>query len=239
MAGSETQLPELHLWEYDKPPTLFDLVDNNILTNTMRIIIHALLRLWFRVYHRYEALDCGELSDASSCIVASNHSSHLDVIALLSAFPLRKANAVRTLAAKDYFFSNALIRFTSFLVANTVPLERRKRDLESFSYAQRAVEGGALLIVFPEGTRSPDGEMKHFMAGVGVLAKRFGSPILPAYIHGAHGSLPKGGLLPRPGKITVRFGARIDCADEENSKDGWIRIARNLERRVRQLAARS
>ncbi|MGC1374200.1 MAG: lysophospholipid acyltransferase family protein, partial [Candidatus Sulfotelmatobacter sp.] len=70
------------------------------------------------------------------------------------------------------------------------------------------------LILYPEGTRSPDGEMRPFKPGAGLFALELGVPIVPAYIEGTHRILPKGKSMPRFGPVTVRFGEALAVAPQ-------------------------
>jgi len=65
------------------------------------------------------------------------------------------------------------------------------------------------LILYPEGTRSCDGEIQTFKKGAGLFAVDLGVPVVPAHIEGAHNILAKGKFMPRPGSVTVRFGEPI------------------------------
>jgi len=230
--ATEPTTPDFESWEYDGPPTLFDLVENNWLTNTIRLLLHVLARAYLRLFHRLKVRGDRSYSRSGPCVIAANHASHFDVIAILSAFPLARINAIRSLAAKDYFFTSAPLRLVAFLIANTIPFDRKRVDRRSLSCCQRALYESGCILIFPEGTRSLDGRLLEFNAGIGILAKRFGVPILPAYITGAHDALAKGRLLPRLKPISVRFGGMVDYSHVKNGKSGWLWIAKDLRERI-------
>lgn len=77
-----------------------------------------------------------------------------------------------------------------------IGVRRGAGDLEAFRTAAKVLEEGRVLIVFPEGTRSPDGKLQQAKEGATVLAVRTGAPILPVAISGSHRFWPRGRLLP-------------------------------------------
>jgi len=75
------------------------------------------------------------------------------------------------------------------------------------------------VLMFPEGTRSPDGKIQDFKSGAGFLAMRSGCDVLPVLIRGTHAVLGKGSLFPKRGPVEVRIGRAISAAQ--------LRIASN------------
>lgn len=96
------------------------------------------------------------------------------------------------------------------------------------------------LILYPEGTRSSTGEIQPFKKGAGLFAVELGVPVVPAYIEGARNILAKGKFMPRPGRVTVRFGEPIQF--KSNSSDPLLERGRRkaavelLEQRIRGLS---
>src|SRR5207237_1249571 len=88
-------------------------------------------------------------------------------------------------------------------------VERGGSLKESVHTAVRTLETGYHLLIFPEGTRSPDGTLQEFKPAIGYLAFAAGTDILPVYLEGTHEAMPKGSFLPDPRKrkkLTVRIG---------------------------------
>ena len=95
------------------------------------------------------------------------------------------------------------------------PVDRGGADVEAFRLAQRILDEGNILFVFPEGTRSPDGSLQEARDGLAVLALRTGAPIVPLGIAGSYKVWPRGQKLPHPGgRVTVRVGRPFRPADE-------------------------
>jgi 1-acyl-sn-glycerol-3-phosphate acyltransferase len=79
------------------------------------------------------------------------------------------------------------------------------------------------VVIFPEGTRSSDGQIKPFEAGGFHLAIRSGRPIVPVVIYGSHYVMPKGSLRIRPGIIAVSINAPVDTASYSNKTKKGLR----------------
>jgi 1-acyl-sn-glycerol-3-phosphate acyltransferase len=226
---------DLQPWRYDAPPTLFDLVQNNLLSNGLRILIHSCIRFSFALYHRFEARNTEFLRSLGPCILAANHSSHLDVLAIYSSFPLPRVNRIRSLAARDYFFSNAIKRAISFFIANIVPIAREGLNISTIRYCGKRLQEGTSFILFPEGGRSADGRLHTFQPGIALFALKYGIPIVPVGIDGTFQSQPKGAWVPRPRKIRILFGQPVDYSHFENTHDGRQKIAEDLQQRISAL----
>ena len=93
------------------------------------------------------------------------------------------------------------------------PIDRGGSDVEAFRLAQRILDEGHVLLVFPEGTRSPTGTLQEAKDGLALLALRSGAPILPVGVEGTARFWPKGGL-PRPGgHVAMTVGTAFRLAD--------------------------
>lgn len=164
-------------------------------------------------------------------IFAANHQSQFDIFVLQGHLDFD----FRWLAKKELFdipvFGRAMRR------AGYIPVDRShgRRALASLNEAAERIAAGTSVIIFPEGTRSPDGKMQPFKAGAMVLAIKAGVAVVPMAISGTHRILPKGRLLARPGLVTIRVGEPISTADYgiKEKQD----LAGSLEARVRELLA--
>jgi 1-acyl-sn-glycerol-3-phosphate acyltransferase len=166
-------------------------------------------------------------------IFAANHSSHLDALVILAALPGRLRQRVRVAAAADYFFTNRIKGLLVSMALNAFAFERRGPGCNaSLDEAQRLLRAGQSVLIFPEGTRSPDGQMQPFKRGVGTLALADGIPVIPIHIEGAHEAWPKGAFWPRRHQIAVRFGAPLCFAQPGEP----LEVAACVERAVRNLA---
>jgi 1-acyl-sn-glycerol-3-phosphate acyltransferase len=164
-------------------------------------------------------------------LLCSNHSSHADSAALMTASG-RSFRSFALVGASDYFFQSRPVRWSVSPWMNVIPIERSARPkalANCLDECRRFLEQttGA-LILYPEGTRSPDGEMLPFKPGVGFFVSELGVPVVPAYIDGTHSVLPKGCFVPRQGSVNVRFGEALALAAPPHNRGETLRIWRRM-----------
>ena len=85
-----------------------------------------------------------------------------------------------------------------------------RQAIKSLDEAAEKIGAGTSVIIFPEGTRSPDGQLHDFKAGAMLLAIKSGVPVVPVAITGTHEILPKGKLMMKPGLAQIRIGQPIE-----------------------------
>ena len=161
-------------------------------------------------------------------IYASNHESAIDIWTLFRVIP---RNGLRFVAKQELF---RIPIFGWYLkLARFVPVDRgnRTRALASLQRAGRIVRGGTSLIVFPEGTRSPDGRVQPFKKGPFVVAMEAGVPIVPIAVSGAAALNPKGRLAVSPGLVRVAVGAPLTPRDFSDK----TALLREVRRRIIEL----
>ena len=148
-------------------------------------------------------------------IIAANHTSHLDTIAIMTALG-SESRRLQVAGAKEYFFDSKIKSwfFSNFM--NVVPFDRETISLQSLNMSKEILNEDLCLLIYPEGTRSIDGKLQLFKAGLGVLALKTGVPIIPSYIEGTYQAWPKGEKKLRKSKIRVTFGEPIFCHQESD-----------------------
>jgi 1-acyl-sn-glycerol-3-phosphate acyltransferase len=147
-----------------------------------------------------------DLTPSAPYIFACNHQSQFD-IPVLHGF---LGHDFRWLAKKELFqvpIWGAAMRAAGYIAIDS---SQGREALRSLSAAAAEVAAGKSVVIFPEGTRSPDGRLGDFKAGGMQLAIKAGVPIVPVAIKGTHRVLPKGKLLVTPGEVTVRVGAPME-----------------------------
>jgi 1-acyl-sn-glycerol-3-phosphate acyltransferase len=171
---------------------------------------------------------------AGPLIVAANHASHLDPMILGAAFdrPLHFM-ARRTLFDVPGFAQ--LIRWN-----NAFPLDRGGDSREALRVFGERLECGNAVVMFPEGTRSPDGVMGEMKPGVGMLAVRNAAPVTPVYIWGSYAGWPRGRRFPRPHRLKVYIAPAITpAADVSLRKDEQRRVTREVDAALRSMERRA
>lgn len=137
-------------------------------------------------------------------ILASNHVSYLDPIAVGSACP-RKLNYM----ARHDLFSSSFYSWLLYKVG-AFPVKRSTADIWALREAIKRVGSGGGLLLFPEGRRlTPGEEVSKAEAGVGFLADKLNVPVIPVHVSGTEKSWPRGTKFPVFAKISVTFGKQI------------------------------
>ena len=142
---------------------------------------------------------------AGPVVYASNHSSMFDIWALSAALPGSTRFVAKQELAKIPFFGPAMVR------AGHVTIDRfnRGKAFEAYERAAQTIKGGISTIVFPEGTRSPTGELLPFKNAPFGLAIAAQVPLVPVYVHNTFEILPKGAWRMRRLPIRIRIGEPI------------------------------
>lgn len=174
------------------------------------------------IHLRLEGME--NLKKDQSYILVSNHASILDIPALISAAPF----PVRFLAKKSLLWFPIfgwVLYFSGHILVDRKSARSAFRGLKK---APSILKKGISIIVFPEGTRSPDGEVKEFKRGAFLLARHSKFPVVPVSITGSYEMLPRHGWCYWPGTIQVRMSEPILTRDLSHQE------LRDLMRRVRE-----
>jgi 1-acyl-sn-glycerol-3-phosphate acyltransferase len=196
---------------------------------------HRCARLWSRAGLRMAGVDVTatglhQVPASGPVIFVSNHLSNFDILALYRAIPLQFA-----WIAKEELFKIPVFGY-SMKRAGYIPLDRShgRRALRSMEAAAAKIRGGTSVIIFPEGTRSLDGNLLPFKKGGFMLAARSGVPIVPVTINGSRRINPGKQIELHPGSIVVTFGPPIETAGMAKKDDELLEtvrraIEKNLE----------
>jgi len=181
-------------------------------------VVYSLSKLILRVALRALCgfrVEGGDHEPASGpVIVVCNHRSDLDPLVAGSALRRRVM-----FMAKQELFRVPGVRWwvTS---CGAFPVRRGEPDRQALRTSLRILEGGGVLVMFPEGTRATGRELRPPEPGAALLALRTGATILPVAIDGTDVVLPRGARRPRLGAISVRIGAPIGVANPSGRPDG-------------------
>ena len=166
-------------------------------------VVRAICWLILKIFWRMEIIGIENLPQSGGLIIASNHVSYLDP-AVLAASLNRKIYFI----TKKEVFKNA---FVSFILKNlnAISVDRGNADILAFKKAINILGEEKVLGIFPEGTRSSNGELQELKLGTIKIAMKTGVPILPVGIIGTHKIYPRGIKFPIlfKHKIIVKYGA--------------------------------
>ncbi|HEV8546538.1 MAG TPA: lysophospholipid acyltransferase family protein [Candidatus Limnocylindrales bacterium] len=154
-----------------------------------------------------------EIPRTGPVILAANHISNADAVIIGAWLTQRLGRRIHWLGKKE-MFEWPIVGWVA-RNGGIHPVDRDAADVEAFRTAQRVLDEGHVLMIFPEGTRSPTAALQTPKDGLALLALRSGAPIVPIGIADTDRVWPKGRLLPRPGgHATMRVGRPFRLTDE-------------------------
>lgn len=151
-------------------------------------------------------------------ILFSNHTSHIDTLAILAALPRPLRDTVRPVAARDYWDSSDLKRHIAGKLLNVVLIDRhRESGGDPLDPVREALARGDSIILFPEGTRGVETLPAPFKSGLFHLASEFPAvELAPVYLENLQRIMPKGAIWPVPLISKVHFGEAMPRIDGED-----------------------
>jgi 1-acyl-sn-glycerol-3-phosphate acyltransferase len=159
-------------------------------------------------------------------LLVANHQSHLDP-------PIIGAGCPRQMS---YMARLTLFRFSPFgwllQSVGAIPIDRDRSALAGIRATLQSLQQGEMVLVFPEGTRTRDGNVGEFKTGLALVARRAKVPIVPAAIEGAFHAWPRAAALPQCGIVHVHYGTPL--LPEEITSCSEQELAALVEERVRQ-----
>ena len=179
------------------------------LIRTSAMVARFVSRAFTRV--RIEG-DAGAIPREGPVIIAANHISNADPVLVGAFLTPRLGRRIHWLGKKEMFEWPVV----GYIARNggIIPVDRGAADVEAFRVARRVLDAGSVLAVFPEGTRSPTGQLQGPKDGLSMLALRTNATIVPIGISNTDRVWPKGRLIPTPGRhATMRIGEPFRVGD--------------------------
>lgn len=168
---------------------------------------------------------------SGGALMLANHQSHLDPIMI----------GLATERRLNYVARQTLFRFVPFrwLIASldAIAIDREGSGLGGLKETLKRLKRGEIVLMFPEGTRTRDGEVYAMRPGFILVARRAGVPLVPVAIDGTFDAWPRQRRLPRPAVVHVQFGEPIETNTIESMTDE--QLVGEVERRIRDCHARA
>ena len=193
-----------------------------------KLFVFIVLKILFRVSAKGRA----NIPTEGGVVIVSNHASNLDP----PIIGVEAGRMVHIMAKKELFEIPVMGKMIPHLGA--FPVNRGGADRGALRKASQVLKDGSVLLIFPEGTRTRDGELQKAKPGVGLIAKMAGVPIVPAYIQGSYKALPRKQALPKLTKITVHFGQPFEIKDvdgDPKAKDFTHNISDFMMKKIAEL----
>jgi len=195
------------------------------------IIFKFIFWVLFKIIFRLKVIGKENLPKTGPYIIACNHTSLLDPPAVGVSVPM----SVYYMGKKGIFRN----KVAAWLLRSwhVFPVDQKRADLASIKKAMKVLDDGNGLIVFPEGTRSRDGEIGEVTNGVGFFAAKSNASIIPAFIKGSFEAWRPGARFLKPKQVVLRFGVPIDPKDYMSGNKGdYDRITDEVMNRIRSLS---
>jgi 1-acyl-sn-glycerol-3-phosphate acyltransferase len=164
--------------------------------------VRCLIAIVATVVMRWRATGQGNVPTTGGALLVSNHVSYLDVVFL--GIPLRRP---LNYMARSTLFVSILGWFIRSVGA--FPIQREGMGASGMKETLRRLRAGGIVTLFPEGTRSKDGDLAALKPGIAVLVQRVGVPVVPVGLAGMFEIWPRSRLFPVPHPIRIHYGRPI------------------------------
>jgi 1-acyl-sn-glycerol-3-phosphate acyltransferase len=161
-------------------------------------------RTYYALWHRWRAFHPERVPVHGPVILAANHASYLDPPLIGSGLP----------RAINYLARESLFRFPGFgaylRALNCVPVDRDGAGAAGLKGILDRLHAGGAVILFPEGTRTADGQLKPARSGIGLTVIKSDAPVVPVRVFGTFAAWSRDMKLPRPRRVMVKYGEPLD-----------------------------
>ncbi|HJV35755.1 AMP-binding protein [Geomonas sp.] len=199
---------------------------NSAPVRALRMLGDALLlNPVYRLFVELETVGVERLEKVKGPVVfVANHLSYFDMPSVMLAMPKDLRYLTATAAWEEFFFGdyhglNRLWRLLCYqlgtLLLNLFPLPQQSGFSGAMRFMGKLTDAGLNTLIFPEGAHSRDGKMHEFQAGLGIIVKELGIPVVPIRIEGTENVLPAEASFPKRGKVKVTFGEPLHFTFEE------------------------
>jgi len=202
-------------------------------------IVFALAWIGMRLFFRLKVAGRAPLERDIPMLIAPNHTSYLDPPAIAAALPWRRLRKTFWAGWVGILYTGPFTRFVS-RACQVLPLDPDRDLAAAIETARSLLRRGYSIVWFPEGRRSPTGELGPFLHGIGRVALGSGADAVPVAIRGTFDAWPKQRLLPRfllprLQRVSVTFGEPLQFFEQDPDGRAYVRISQDIEDSVRSL----
>ncbi len=177
---------------------------------------YSLSKAIAKTFFSYRVIGAENMIEEGPCIIAANHCSYLDPPLVGVACK----RAIHYLARKTLL--DWPILGPIFPQLNVIPVDQDNPERSALMGIIRVVRSGGAALIFPEGSRSPDGNLQPAQPGIGMIVAKTGAPVVPVRISGSFRALPRGAMRPKCLDITISVGQQLNlCSDEIRNRDSY------------------
>ncbi len=213
---------------------MIDLVKREVMAD-MRVYQAStrVFKLFLLIWNRLRIHGVDNIPYSGGVLIASNHASFLDPPVVGVGYRGRPIHFM----ARDTLWNS---RFGSWWMEKVgcIPVSRGTGDVKALKLTIKALKEGKAVSMFPEGTRTEDGELQEAKGGIGFIIEKSGCVVVPAYIDGTYKAHPKGTRFIKPCKVTISFGKPITQEDFQalgSGRDAYDKHAALIMQRIGEL----
>ncbi len=190
---------------------------------------YTLSKIVAQVFFHYRVLHRERMIQGGPVILAMNHQSFLDP----SFAGINCDRAIYFLARRSLLDVPLLGWLLPKL--NVIPVNQEAIDRSALKALIRAIKSGNGALVFPEGSRTPDGNLQPALPGVGLIIAKTGAPVVPMRIFGAFDAWPIGGKLRLWRRITIVIGEPILFSSAELAAGDYAQLSQRVMDKIAEL----
>lgn len=210
---------------------------HNILEWLLFIIILSIVKIILKICFRLKVEGIENLPEKRPYIITPNHASYFDGFAIAASLPVKRFKHLYSIGLQKYF-TGPLSYFAK--LAHIIPIDRETYLQKAIQMSSFILRNRQSLLIFPEGGRSHDGEIKEFKKGVGILSLEYNVPLVPTFINGSFEALPIGSVWPHFKEIKIIFGkpfypSDLDIAKKPEDIDKYQFFVNELREKVKTL----
>lgn len=197
------------------------------------VVLNNFFRCLWLVYFGFRVFSSNRYPKEGPILICSNHQSHLDPILVGNSCSRYVSFVARESLFKNRIFGWLITALGAFPINRDAGLGGIKNTLKK-------LKQGEVVLIFPEGTRTPDGEIKEFKPGFCAIARRAKVPIVPVAIEGAYEAWPKSTRYPRPKRVKLKVGEPITVDEIQSLSDEQLtsKVQASVEQLQRDLKPR-